>query len=417
MDFKRGVIMNRYELGKLLGQGNFAKVYHGRNLETGMNVAVKIVDKDRIMKVGMMNQIKREISVMKLVNHPNVVHLYEVLASKTKIYIILEYVKGGELFDVVAKGKLKEHVARKYFQQLIAAIDFCHSRGVYHRDLKLENLLLDDEGNLKVSDFGLSALVENKGLDGLLHTSCGTPAYVAPEIIKQKGYDGAKADVWSCGVVLFALLAGFLPFRDSNLMEMYRKISRSDFKYPNWFPSEARKLVSKMLDPNPKTRISTIKIMENSWFKKGLVSETRKPESMDSGSLKSNFYLEKAENLNAFDIISLSPGFDLSGLFKDNVEDKNEVQFISKQAGKDIILKVEEIAKSLNMKVLKKGDTFLKMEGGLKDGKDGFLAVDLDIFQITPNVHLIDAKQTQGDRVKFHELMNEHIKPALMDMV
>ncbi|KAL8214801.1 hypothetical protein R6Q57_004250 [Mikania cordata] len=416
MDFKRGVIMNRYELGKLLGQGNFAKVYHGRNLETGMNVAIKIIDKDKIMKVGMMNQIKREISVMKLVNHPNVVHLYEVMASKTKIYIILEYVKGGELFDIVAKGKLKENIARKYFQQLISAVDFCHSRGVYHRDLKLENLLLDDEGSLKVSDFGLSALVENKGLDGLLHTSCGTPAYVAPEIIKQKGYDGAKADVWSCGVVLFALLAGFLPFRDSNLMEMYRKISRSDFTYPNWFPSEARKLVSKMLDPNPKTRISTIKIMENSWFKKGLVSETRTPETMDSGSLKSNFYLEKAENLNAFDIISLSPGFDLSGLFKDNVEDRNEVQFISKQVGKDIILKVEEVAKSLNMKVLKKGDTFLKMEG-LKDGKDGFLAVDLDIFQITPNVHLIEAKQSRGDRVEFHEIMNEHIKPALMDMV
>ncbi|KAK9056874.1 hypothetical protein SSX86_024238 [Deinandra increscens subsp. villosa] len=416
MDFKRGVLMKRYELGKLLGQGNFAKVYHGRNLETGVNVAVKIIDKDRVLKVGMMDQIKREISVMKLVKHPNVVHLYEVMASKTKIYFILEYVKGGELFDKVAKGKLREHVARKYFQQLISAIDFCHSRGVYHRDLKLENLLLDDEGNLKVSDFGLSALVETKRQDGLLHTSCGTPAYVAPEIIRQKGYDGAKADIWSCGVVLFVLLAGFLPFRDSNLMEMYRKISRSDFKYPTWFPSEPRKLVSKMLDPNPKTRISTIKIMENSWFRKGLVSQPRKIEKMVSGSLESYIDLEKADNMNAFDIISLSAGFDLSGLFKDDVEDKNEVRFISKLVGTRIILKVEEIAKSLKMKVVKKSDKFLKMEG-TEEGENGFLNVVLDIFQIAVNVHLIEAKQVGGDRVMFHEIMKEHIKPALMDMV
>ncbi|PNX89368.1 CBL-interacting protein kinase 2-like protein, partial [Trifolium pratense] len=194
MEKKGSVLMQRYELGRLLGQGTFAKVYHARNLVTGMNVAIKVVDKEKVLKVGMVEQIKREISVMRLVRHPNVVELYEVMATKTKIFIVMEYAKGGELFNKIAKGKLKVDVARRYFQQLISAVDFCHSRGVYHRDLKPENLLLDENDNLKVSDFGLSTFSESKSQDGLLHTTCGTPAYVAPEVINRKGYEGCKAD-------------------------------------------------------------------------------------------------------------------------------------------------------------------------------------------------------------------------------
>lgn len=457
MDRKGGVLMQRYELGKLLGQGNFAKVYHGRNIETGVSVAIKVIDKEKVLKVGLMNQIKREISVMRLVKHPNVVQLYEVMASKTKIYFVLEYVKGGELFNKLTKGKVKEDAARNYFQQLISAMDFCHSRGVYHRDLKPENLLVDDEGNLKISDFGLSALAETKRQDGLLHTACGTPAYIAPEVIHQKGYDGAKSDIWSCGVVLFVLLAGFLPFHDSNLMEMYRKIARAEFKYPSSFPSEARRLVSKILDPNPKTRISIAKMMENSWFKKGLdiinsenkISggleihcQTKPNESgishLKVGSDEDMMYtdltftpnstipvshsvqetggLEKVVNLNAFDIISLSPGFNLTGLFNDNMEDENEMRFMSKQPATTIVSKLEEIAKSLKMQVMKNNGVFLKMERSI-EGKNGVLAIDLEIFELTPNVHLIEAKRSGGDRVEFGEIMIERIRSALMDVV
>lgn len=220
------ILMNRYELGRLLGQGTFAKVYHARNLQSGQSVAIKIIDKGKVLRSGLIDQIKREISVMRLVRHPNIVQLNEVMASRTKIYFVMEFVKGGELFNLVSKGKLKEDVARKYFQQLIGAVDFCHSRGVYHRDLKPENLLLDENGDLKITDFGLSALSESRRQDGLLHTTCGTPAYVAPEVINKKGYDGPKADIWSCGVILFVLLAGFLPFHDQNLMELYRKITK-----------------------------------------------------------------------------------------------------------------------------------------------------------------------------------------------
>ncbi|PQQ11267.1 CBL-interacting serine/threonine-protein kinase 5 [Prunus yedoensis var. nudiflora] len=145
------------------------------------------------------------------------------MATKTKIFFVMEHVTGGELFDKVFEGKLKEDVARKYFQQLVSAVEFCHARGVSHRDLKPENLLLDENGDLKVSDFGLSALPEHHWSDGMLHTQCGTPAYVAPEILRKKEYDGAKADIWSCGVVLFVFLAGYLPFLDENVMRTYTK--------------------------------------------------------------------------------------------------------------------------------------------------------------------------------------------------
>jgi serine/threonine protein kinase len=175
--------VGKYELGKTLGEGTFAKVKYAKNMETGESVAIKVLDKDKVLKHKMVEQIKREISTMKLVKHPNIVQLLEVIASKTKIYIVLEYVTGGELFDkILHQGRLKEDESRKYFQQLIEAVDYCHSRGVYHRDLKPENLLLDTDGNLKISDFGLSALPQQVREDGLLHTTCGTPNYVAPEV-------------------------------------------------------------------------------------------------------------------------------------------------------------------------------------------------------------------------------------------
>ncbi|KAF0936022.1 hypothetical protein E2562_038210 [Oryza meyeriana var. granulata] len=189
MDERRTILMERYEIGRQLGQGNFAKVYFARNLTSGQAVAIKMIDKEKVTRVGLMVQIKREISIMRLVRHPNILQLFEVMASKSKIYFVLEYAKGGELFKKISKGKFSEDVARRYFHQLISGIDYCHSRGVYHRDLKPENLLLDENESLKVSDFGLSALSESKRHDGLLHTTCGTPAYVAPEVLSRRGYD------------------------------------------------------------------------------------------------------------------------------------------------------------------------------------------------------------------------------------
>lgn len=421
--------MQKYEIGRLLGQGSFAKVYYGRNLKTSQSVAIKVIDKEKIFKCGLMEQVRREISVMKLVKHPNIVQLYEVMATKTKIYFVLEYVKGGELFNKVQRGRLKEDVARKYFQQLNNAVDFCHSRGVYHRDLKPENLLLDENRNLKISDFGLSALAECKRQDGLLHTTCGTPAYVAPELICKKGYDGAKADIWACGVILYVLLAGYLPFQDKNLMDMYKKIYKAELKWPSWFSSEARRLLRRILDPNPGTRISFSEILENPWFRTGLDSElinysiqTENVFSVDMDSDSDMFSIstteaiqeeEKLTNLNAFDIISLSSGFDLSGMFDDN--SNKESRFTSTSTAGTIITKLEDIAKSLRLKLRKKDGGLLKMES-LQPGRKGVMTINTEVFQITPNFHLVEIKKTNGDTLEYEKVKHE-MRPALKDIV
>jgi len=413
------ILMQRYEVGKLLGQGTFAKVYHARNIETSQSVAIKVIDKDKIFKVGLMEQIKREISVMKLVRHPNIVQLYEVMATKSKIYFVLEYVKGGELFIKIAKGKLREDAARKYFQQLVSAVDFCHSRGVYHRDLKPENLLVDENGNLKISDFGLSALTESRRQDGLLHTTCGTPAYVAPEVISRKGYDGAKVDTWSCGVILFVLMAGYLPFQDSNLMEMYRKIGKADFKCPPWFPSDVRKLVSRILDPNPRTRMPITKIVECFWFKKGIDSKLIRKNIEIKGKVSALTNVKqdvaKVTNLNAFDIISLSEGFNLSGLF-DESDKRKEARFTSSQSASTIISKLEDVATSSKLTVKKKEGGVLKMEGE-NEGRKGVLSIDAEIFEVTPSFHLVEIKKNNGDTIEYENLFKQDMKPALKDIV
>lgn len=244
--------VGKYEVGRTIGEGTFAKVKFAQNTETGESVAMKVLDRATIKKHKMADQIKREISIMKLVRHPHVVRLHEVLADRKKIFIILEFITGGELFDKIVKnGKLSENDSRRYFQQLIDGVDYCHSKGVYHRDLKPENLLLDSQGYLKISDFGLSAL-RVEGVK-LLQTTCGTPNYVAPEVLSHKGYDGAIADIWSCGVILYVLLAGYLPFDEVDLSTLYCKIKNVEFSCPSWFSIGAKTLINKILDSNPVT--------------------------------------------------------------------------------------------------------------------------------------------------------------------
>ncbi|KAK0593518.1 hypothetical protein LWI29_037989 [Acer saccharum] len=427
------MLMQKYELGRLLGQGTFAKVYYAKNIYTGQAVAVKVIEKEKVLKVGLIDQTKREVSVMRLIKHPNVIQLYEVLATKTKIYFVMEYAKGGELFMKVAKGRVKEERARKYFQQLISAIDFCHGRGVYHRDLKPENLMLDENGVLKVSDFGLSALAQGKHHDGLLHTICGTPAYVPPEIICKEGYDGAKADIWSCGVILFVLLAGYLPFHDMNLMSMYKKIIKADYKFPDWFSSDVRRFLRKILDPNPKTRISIEQIMESPWFKKGLnpksVKAATESEDLFAIDVDAAFDLNdeisapnepkkesitKPNNLNAFHIISLSTGFDLSGLFVEN-DQKEEVKFTSMNSASDIVSKIEDTARHLNLKVTKKGG-MLKLEKPA-EGRKGAMSMYAEIFEFSPSFHLVEVKKSHGDTLEYLTMLKKDIKPALKDIV
>ena len=412
------VVMQKYEFGRLLGQGNFGKVYYGRDLERGQAVAIKVIDKEKVQKSELTEQTKREISIMALVKHPHVVQLYEVMATKSKIYFVIEQAMGGELFNKLTKGRLKEDAARKLFQQLINAVEFCHSRGVYHRDLKPENLLLDENGNLKVLDFGLSALAESKRQDGLLYTTCGTPAYVAPEVIGRKGYEGAKADIWSCGVILFVLLAGYLPFYDSNLIYMYRKICKAEYKCPNWFPLEVRKLLSRIFDPNPHKRISIAKIKASSWFKKGLGSKQVVNQNViadgDAVSSSNNTKLEliKPASVSAFDIICW---FNLSGLFI-NDDQKEELRFTSVKPVPVIISKLVEVGKSLNLEVKKKEVGFLMLEG-FNESRYETLCIGVEIFEISVSRYFIELSRSSGDAIDYQNMLTQTIRPALEEIV
>ncbi|KAL7242024.1 hypothetical protein ACSBR1_014580 [Camellia fascicularis] len=424
--------VGRYELGRTLGEGSFAKVKFARNIETGENVAIKILDKEKVLKHKMIAQIKREISTMKLIRHPNVIRMYEVMASKTKIYIVLEYVTGGELFDKIAsKGRLKEDEARKYFQQLINAVDYCHSRGVCHRDLKPENLLLDANGALKVSDFGLSALPQQVREDGLLHTTCGTPNYVAPEVINNKGYDGANADLWSCGVILFVLMAGYLPFEEPNLMALYKKIFKADFTCPPWFSSSAKKLIKRILDPNPLTRIAIAEVIENDWFKKGYKPPTFEQTDVslddvdaifnESGNSQ-NLVVERREErpatpvtMNAFELISKSQGLNLGSLFEKQMGlVKRETRFTSKCPANVIISKIEETAVPLGFDV-KKNNYKMKLQGE-KTGRKGHLAVATEIFEVAPSLYMVELRKAGGDTLEFHMFYN-NLATGLKDVV
>lgn len=419
--------VGKYELGRTIGEGTFAKVRFARDSETGDAVAIKILDKEKVLKNKMVEQIKREIATMKLIKHPNVVRLYEVMGSKTKIFLVIEFVKGGELFDkIVNHGRMREDEARKYFQQLINAVDYCHSRGVYHRDLKPENLLLDEYGNLKVSDFGLSALSLQVRDDGLLHTTCGTPNYVAPEVLNDKGYDGATADLWSCGVILFVLLAGYLPFEDDNVMNLYKKISFAEFSCPPWLSLEAAKLIIRILDPNPMTRISIPELLENAWFKKGY-----KPPIFDENCItnfddinavfkdsEEHHVTEKREEqpaaLNAFDLISMSKGLKLGSLFDAEQEFKRETRFTSQCPANEIITKIEEAVKPLGFGVQKKNYK-MRLEN-LKAGRKGNLNIATEVFQVAPSLHMVEVRKAKGDTLEFHKFY-KNLSTSLKDVV
>ena len=251
----------------------FCRVKFAVNKETKENVAIKILDKEKIQQQNMAAQLKKEIGIMKMVHHEHLVVVKDVFATQKKIFLVLELVEGGELFDKIAsEGRLSEGRARFYFKQLVDGLLYCHKLGICHRDLKPENLLLDAAGNLKISDFGVSTLtVGDADADGdqraeLLKTTCGTPNYVAPEVIANKGYDGKKADVWSCGVILFVLLAGYLPFEEATMVALFKKIKHAEFSYPSWFTDSGKALISQILVADPEVRISLAEISQSEWL-------------------------------------------------------------------------------------------------------------------------------------------------------
>ncbi|XP_057958970.1 CBL-interacting serine/threonine-protein kinase 1 isoform X6 [Malania oleifera] len=385
---EKGMQLGKYELGGTLGEGNFGKVKYAEDIESGKPFAVKILEKTRILQLNISDQIKREIGTLKLLRHPNVVRLHEVLASKTKIYMVLEYVTGGELFDRIAsQGKLSEAKGRKLFQQLIDGVSYCHNKGVSHRDLKLENVLVDEKGNIKISDFGLSALPQHFRDDGLLHTTCGSPNYVAPEILANRG----------------------------NLAVLYQKIFKGDVQIPKWLSPGAQNMIRRILDPNPVTRLTMEGIQADEWFRQDYIPTNPDDEEEDIYIDDEAFSIHEvpSENeknpdspptINAFQLIGMSSCLDLSGFFEKEDVSERKIRFTSNYSPKELLEKIEDTVAQMGFRVQKKNGKLKVTQEHKSQRNTGCLSVAAEVFEISPSLYVVELRKSFGDSSLYRQL-------------
>ncbi|KAG5450855.1 MAP/microtubule affinity-regulating kinase 3 [Clonorchis sinensis] len=258
--------VGKYKFIRTIGKGNFAKVKLASHVITGKEVAIKIIDKTQLSPSSR-QKLFREVRLMKLLDHPNIVKLFEIIDNEKILYLVMEYASGGEVFDyLVAHGRMKEKEARAKFRQIVSAVQYCHQKRIIHRDLKAENLLLDSDMNIKLADFGFS----NEFSPGTkLDTFCGSPPYAAPELFQGKKYDGPEVDVWSLGVILYTLVSGSLPFDGQNLRELRERVLRGKYRIPFYMSTDCECLLKKMLVLNPAKRHSLESVMKDRWINTG----------------------------------------------------------------------------------------------------------------------------------------------------
>ncbi|XP_074547671.1 MAP/microtubule affinity-regulating kinase 3a isoform X22 [Halichoeres trimaculatus] len=266
--------VGNYRLLKTIGKGNFAKVKLARHILTGREVAIKIIDKTQL-NPNSLQKLFREVRIMKILNHPNIVKLFEVIETERTLYLVMEYASGGEVFDyLVAHGRMKEKEARAKFRQIVSAVQYCHQKHIVHRDLKAENLLLDADMNIKIADFGFS---NEFTLGNKLDTFCGSPPYAAPELFQGKKYDGPEVDVWSLGVILYTLVSGSLPFDGQNLKELRERVLRGKYRIPFYMSTDCENLLKRFLVLNPSKRGTLEQIMKDRWINTGFEEDELKP--------------------------------------------------------------------------------------------------------------------------------------------
>ncbi|XP_055308271.1 MAP/microtubule affinity-regulating kinase 3-like [Sitodiplosis mosellana] len=276
--------IGKYRLLKTIGKGNFAKVKLAKHVPTGKEVAIKIIDKTQL-NPGSLQKLFREVRIMKMLDHPNIVKLFQVIETDKTLYLVMEYASGGEVFDyLVLHGRMKEKEARAKFRQIVSAVQYCHQKKIIHRDLKAENLLLDSEMNIKIADFGFS----NEFTPGSkLDTFCGSPPYAAPELFQGKKYDGPEVDVWSLGVILYTLVSGSLPFDGTTLRELRERVLRGKYRIPFYMSTDCENLLRKFLVLNPTKRSSLEAIMHDKWMNMGYEFEDElKPYTEPKPDLK-----------------------------------------------------------------------------------------------------------------------------------
>ncbi|KAI8607620.1 A kinase Mark2PAR-1 mutant, partial [Chytriomyces sp. MP71] len=260
--------IGNYEILKTIGEGSFARVKLAIHRLTKQKVALKIIDKERLPDEYSLKNIHREAQIMRLLDHPHIIQLYEVMETKKELFLVLEYAVGGELLDyIVSRGRLHEKEARKFFGQIVSALEYCHTLNIVHRDLKAENLLLDENSQIKISDFGLSNVFDRSKT---LVTCCGSPVYSAPELIEGRKYTGPEVDCWSLGINLYAMVIGDLPFADSNLTALYNSILKGVYHVPDYVSADCKDLISRLLERNPEKRYTITQVRDHVWLTHGM---------------------------------------------------------------------------------------------------------------------------------------------------
>ncbi|CAL9694199.1 unnamed protein product [Knipowitschia caucasica] len=368
--------IGNYRLLKTIGKGNFAKVKLARHVLTGKEVAVKIIDKTQLNSSSL-QKLFREVRIMKMLNHPNIVKLFEVIETEKTLYLVMEYASGGEVFDyLVAHGRMKEKEARAKFRQIVSAVQYCHQKCIVHRDLKAENLLLDADMNIKIADFGFS---NEFTLGNKLDTFCGSPPYAAPELFQGKKYDGPEVDVWSLGVILYTLVSGSLPFDGQNLKELRERVLRGKYRIPFYMSTDCENLLKKFLILNPSKRGSLEQIMRDRWMNVGHEEEELKPYIEPQPDYKD------PQRTGKFDVM-LQMGFSQEEIQDSLVNQKyNDVMatyllldyknseleegFIKPRPGSDVQRSISSNQKPSNRRTTEQGSTYSKRSGqGDKSG-------------------------------------------------
>lgn len=270
-----GSRLGNYIISKTIGEGTFGKVRLGIHTPTNEKVAVKILEKEKIKEIADVERVTREIFILKLIRHPNIIQLYEIIETPKNLFFIMEHWAKGELFDyIVAQGRLEEREACKFLEQILSGVEYIHKLNFVHRDLKPENLLLDEHMDIKIVDFGLSNIFQDQEM---LKTACGSPCYAAPEMVAGKKYVPSWVDIWSCGIILYAMVWGYLPFEDPDTSKLYQKILSGEFEVPDFMSPSVEDLLHKILNTDPKKRYTIDDIRKHEWFQKYHSKETPKP--------------------------------------------------------------------------------------------------------------------------------------------